>query len=57
MNTTKTLAAPREDTGFAGITAALIAGLALLFIAGVSQASIVHDMAHDQRHVIAFPCH
>lgn len=55
--TTRTLGAIREDTGLAGIAAALLAGLCLLFAAGISQASILHDAAHDQRHAIAFPCH
>ncbi len=55
--TTKTQALVREDSGFAGIAAALLAGLALLFVAGISQASVLHDAAHDQRHAIAFPCH
>lgn len=39
------------------ISAAILAGLALLFVAGISQASVVHGAAHDQRHAIAFPCH
>lgn len=40
-----------------GIAAAILAGLALLFVAGISQASVVHGAAHDQRHAISFPCH
>ena len=55
--TTKTLAAAKEDTGYAGIVTAFIFGAALLFVGGISQASILHDAAHDQRHAMAFPCH
>lgn len=55
--TTKTQVLDKEDTGVAGIVAALLAGACLLFIAGVSQASVLHDAAHDQRHAVAFPCH
>ena len=57
--TTKTLAATqvKEESGFAGIALALLGGLSLIFIAGVSQASVFHDAAHDQRHAISFPCH
>ncbi len=59
--TTKTLGIARPDTGadkgVIGITAALVAGLCLLFVAGVSQASVLHDAAHDRRHISAFPCH
>ena len=46
-----------QDTGIAGIALALLAGAALLFAAGISQAAVLHDAAHDQRHAIAFPCH
>ena len=55
--TTKTLTAAKEESGFAGIALALLGGLTLLFVAGVSQASVLHDAAHDQRHAISFPCH
>ena len=57
--TTQTLAQtlPRTDTGLAGISLALFAGVLLLAIAGYAQAAVVHDAAHDQRHAVAFPCH
>ena len=55
--TTKTQTLVREDNGTAGIFAALLAGFALLFVAGISQAAVLHDAAHDQRHAVAFPCH
>ena len=38
----KTQAIADTDTGTAGIITALLAGVALLFIAGVTQAAVVH---------------
>jgi cobalt transporter subunit CbtB len=32
-------------------------GAALTFLVGFSEASVVHDAAHDTRHGLAFPCH
>ena len=55
--TTKTLAASRDHSDVLSISAAVLDGLMLLFVAGISHASILHDAAHDQRHAIAFPCH
>lgn len=54
---TNTLAKLRFDTDIAGMAAALLLGLGLLFAAGVSQATAAHDAAHDTRHALAFPCH
>jgi cobalt transporter subunit CbtB len=36
---------------------AALFGFGLVFAAGFSHASAMHDVAHDQRHAIAFPCH
>ena len=36
---------------------AALFGAGLLFVGGFVQASAMHDVAHDQRHAIAFPCH
>ena len=55
--TTKTLTAARDHSDILGIGAALLAGLMLLFVAGISHTSVLHAAAHDQRHAIAFPCH
>ncbi len=55
--TTKTLALPRADTDLLGISLAALLGLGLIFAAGLSQAAAVHNVAHDSRHAIAFPCH
>ena len=41
----------------AGLTFAALLGLGLLFVASFSQAAVMHDVAHDQRHALAFPCH
>ncbi|WP_099824267.1 CbtB domain-containing protein [Oceaniglobus indicus] len=41
----------------AAIAFALLAGLALLTVSGMAQATVLHDAAHDQRHAMAFPCH
>jgi cobalt transporter subunit CbtB len=43
--------------GVLPIAFALIAGLGLVFAAGLSQAAVLHDSAHDVRHAMAFPCH
>lgn len=51
----QTLTAARSDVF--GIAAAIALGLALVFFAGLSQATVLHDAAHDGRHSIAFPCH
>lgn len=41
----------------ATIGAAVLMGLGLLFVAGFAEGAALHDIAHDQRHAIAFPCH
>lgn len=46
---------PRAEV--AGIAVAALLGLALVWVAGFAEATAVHDLAHDQRHAIAFPCH
>lgn len=46
-----------RSTGMAGIATVFMAGLVLLFISGIAQATVLHDAAHDQRHAMAFPCH
>jgi cobalt transporter subunit CbtB len=47
----------RADSQLLGIAFALFAGLGLLFVSGLAQATVLHDAAHDQRHAMAFPCH
>ena len=41
----------------ATIAFAVLAGVLLLSAAGIAQATVMHDAAHDQRHAMAFPCH
>ena len=39
------------------ISAAAVMGLGLLFAAGFAHGAVMHDVAHDQRHALAFHCH
>lgn len=55
--TTKTTVAARDTTDLLAIVATAFLGAALIFAAGFSNAQVMHDVAHDQRHAIAFPCH
>lgn len=58
--TTNTLTAhsgARATSDILAIALAMMLGLGLIFVAGFSHASGMHDVAHDQRHAIAFPCH
>ncbi len=41
----------------APVMIAVLLGTFLLFGAGLSTASAVHNAAHDARHAFAFPCH
>ncbi|WP_281824151.1 CbtB domain-containing protein [Jannaschia rubra] len=63
--TTRTQTAPMQAAGhavpksrdLAGLAFAAILGLGLIFVAGFSHSQTIHDVAHDQRHSMAFPCH
>lgn len=55
--TTFTQSTSRVDSNLAGILLTAFAGLALVFLAGFAHSSALHDVAHDTRHAIAFPCH
>ena len=55
--TTQTQFLSATRTGMLPALAAALLGLSLVFFAGLSQAAILHDTAHDTRHAIAFPCH
>lgn len=55
--TTAIRTAARVDTQLLGIGFAIAAGIGLLFVSGIAQATVLHDAAHDQRHAMAFPCH
>jgi cobalt transporter subunit CbtB len=43
----------RAVAGFA----LLLAGLALVYMAGFAPMALAHNTAHDTRHAIGFPCH
>ena len=45
------------DADLAGLAAAALLGLALVWAAGFANAAVLHDAAHDQRHAVGFPCH
>lgn len=36
---------------------ALFVGVALVFTAGFSHSSTIHNAGHDTRHALSFPCH
>tara|TARA_R110002012_G_scaffold149625_6_gene308741 strand:- start:1013 stop:1192 length:180 start_codon:yes stop_codon:yes gene_type:complete len=36
---------------------ALLGGLGIVYLTGFSHADAVHNVAHDTRHSMAFPCH
>lgn len=57
MNTTLSQTTAATRSGVMPILFALAIGLGLVFVAGLSQASALHDTAHDTRHAMAFPCH
>ncbi|MFN8558624.1 MAG: CbtB domain-containing protein [Dehalococcoidia bacterium] len=35
----------------------MAAGLATLFVLGFAQGTMLHELVHDARHLLAFPCH
>ncbi|WMS43647.1 CbtB domain-containing protein [Acuticoccus sp. MNP-M23] len=39
------------------LAAAAFIGIATIWVTGHSQASVLHDAAHDTRHAAGFPCH
>jgi cobalt transporter subunit CbtB len=47
----------RAPSALAAPLAAVLLGVALLFLAGFSHIDAVHDGAHDARHSAALPCH
>ena len=57
MMTTLSLVRARLDAETLSIAFAALLGLSLVFVAGFAEATVLHDVAHDQRHAIAFPCH
>ena len=37
--------------------AAFLIGAGLVFMVGFANADVLHNVAHDSRHSLAFPCH
>lgn len=54
---TKTLALARLHSDLLSIAGAAFIGLTLIFAAGLSHSAAAHDVTHDSRHAIGFPCH
>ncbi|WIV50997.1 CbtB domain-containing protein [Marivivens sp. LCG002] len=54
---TKALVAVRANTEILAIVSAVVLGFGLVFAAGFSHSATAHDIAHDSRHAIGFPCH
>lgn len=54
---TKTLSLVRVNSEILSIAAAAVLGLGLVFAAGLSHSATAHDLTHDSRHAIGFPCH
>lgn len=48
---------PRSAVGMYPVALALVIGMALVFVGGISGATVLHDAGHDARHSLAFPCH
>ena len=40
-----------------GVGAAVTFGVVVLFAGGILGAEVLHNAAHDARHVMSFPCH
>ena len=36
---------------------ALLLGFGLIFLTGFAYPELIHNAAHDSRHVLSFPCH
>ena len=47
----------RADTDILAIAFVAMLGVGLIFVAGFANSAVLHDVSHDQRHAIAFPCH
>ena len=54
---TKVFAIARINSEVMSIAAAAILGLGLVFAADLSHSATAHDLTHDSRHSIGFPCH
>ena len=61
MNNNLTAAAPAAgraiDATRLGAVAAILFGAFMIYGAGFAQPQLLHNVAHDSRHSMAFPCH
>ncbi len=57
ITASQTAPATKVSSDVIALAFAALVGAGLLFVGGFAQASAMHDVAHDQRHAIAFPCH
>lgn len=55
--TTTTIAQTQSGNELLAIAVAALIGVGLIFVAGFSTAAVLHDVGHDARHAVAFPCH
>jgi len=54
---THTIAHAHSNTDLLAIVATAFLGLALLFPVSFATNTVLHNVSHDQRHSIGFPCH
>lgn len=57
MIATTTVTGARSDFNLLTVLFVATFGAALLFTAGFAQPDFMHNVAHDTRHSVAFPCH
>lgn len=61
LNPNMTVTAPAAgraiDSGRLAAVAAILFGAFLVYGAGFAQPDLLHTVAHDSRHSMAFPCH
>lgn len=55
--TTMTATRAQRDVSLPTILFVAFLGAGLLFAAGFANSAVMHDVAHDTRHSIGFPCH
>ncbi|MEQ1576247.1 MAG: CbtB domain-containing protein [Hyphomicrobium sp.] len=56
ISANQTIAVPSASVRMICAGAFLI-GASLVFLVGFANASVIHNVAHDTRHSLAFPCH
>ncbi|OIQ81351.1 putative cobalt transporter subunit (CbtB) [mine drainage metagenome] len=46
-----------ESATIVPVLMAALLGLAIIFVAGFTETSVLHNATHDARHSAGFPCH